>query len=70
MTDTAGHLFGCYDQPRRLLDTRGGFLPIVLTCSFCGVGCAVRGFAVTVNELFVGAAIAALGCNLWTTVRL
>ena len=32
-----------------LLDRHGGFVPIVVTCSFCALGCAVRGFAGDVN---------------------
>ena len=52
-----------------LLDRHGGFVPIVVTCSFCALGCAVRGFAGDVNGLFLGSGIASLGAgNLWTVV--
>lgn len=52
-----------------LLDTRGGYTPMMISIVLCSVGCLVRGLAVTVTQLYVAAAILGLGgINLWTTV--
>jgi MFS family permease len=52
-----------------LLDTRGGFTPMMISIVLCSVGCLVRGLATNVTQLYVAAAILGLGgINLWTTV--
>jgi MFS family permease len=52
-----------------LLDTRGGYLPMMISIVLCSVGCLVRGLATNVTELYIAAAILGLGgINLWTTV--
>ncbi len=52
-----------------LLDTRGGFTPMMISIVLCSVGCLVRGLATNVTQLYAAAAILGLGgINLWTTV--
>ena len=52
-----------------LLDRYGGRVPIVLTSFFCGLGCAIRGFARDVSDIFLGNLVLSLGAgNLWTIV--
>ena len=38
-----------------LLDTRGGYLPMLISIVLCSVGCLVRGLATNVTELYVAA---------------
>ena len=52
-----------------LLDTRGGYLPMMISIVLCSVGCLVRGLATNVSQLYAASLILGLGgINLWTTV--
>jgi len=52
-----------------LLDKRSAFLALVLSCLMCSTGCLIRGFAVNLTMLFIGAVVLGLGAgSLWTTV--
>ena len=52
-----------------LLDTRGGYLPMMISIVLCSVGCLVRGLAINVSQLYAASLILGLGgINLWTTV--
>lgn len=49
------------------LDTRGSYIPLLLSCFLCGLGCLIRCIATNVTWLYVGAAVLGLGGgNLWT----
>ena len=52
-----------------ILDTRGPFVPVVVSCAFCALGCALRGAASSVAMLYFAAFVLGIGgSNLWTTV--
>ena len=52
-----------------VLDTRGPFVPVVVSCAFCALGCALRGAANSVAMLYFAAFVLGIGgSNLWTTV--
>ena len=52
-----------------VLDTRGPFVPVVVSCAFCALGCLLRGLATNVTMLYAAALVLGLGgANLWTTV--
>lgn len=46
------------------LDLRGAYVPILVSSLFCAIGCAARGLASNVNQLYAASVMLGLGNNV------
>eukprot|EP00466_Bigelowiella_natans_P009277 jgi/Bigna1/137282/aug1.38_g11990 len=60
---------GTIDKIEWLLDRRSAYAAVCLSCLMCSSGCLIRGFAWSLQSLFVASVVLGLGAgSLWTTV--